>query len=278
MNSYKEKILWALLLIDLFAIAINFINPFLNFGINQNIITFSVLLLPVICLLLHSFWSLGVSRAITFLLLASLIGLFFEVWGLSSGVIFGGHYIYKQGAFMLFNVPYIVPIYWAVFIYTSYCITNSFLFWNNKNKPNKTEHFFRLLPLLVIFDGIFTLIIDLIMDPIQVHSGAWTWLDKGPYFGIPIGNFIGWFIVTILVTGIYRTYEYFYPRKISISKTIFMIPVIGYGTMGIAFLFSAIQIKFYPLAILCLLIMLPVTLINSGYFMYNKLLRKIKGN
>jgi uncharacterized membrane protein len=272
MKAYKEKILWTLLLIDLFAIVINFINPFLHLGINQNIINFFVLLFPILCLLFHSLWSLTMPRAIMFLLLASLIGLLSEVLGLSSGVIFGGHYVYQQSAFMLFNVPYIVPIYWAVFIYTSYCITNSFLFWSKKNKPNsKAKNIFLLVPLLVVFDGLFTVIIDLIMDPIQVHLGTWTWLDKGSYFGIPIGNFIGWFIVAILATGIFRTYEYFYPKTTNISKTTFMIPVIGYATLAIALLLLAVQNNLYPIAILSLLIMFPIALINGMFFAYNKL-------
>jgi len=148
---------------------------------------------------------------------------------------------------------------------------NSFLFWNNKDKPNsKAKNLFLLIPLLVIFDGLFTVIIDLIMDPIQVHSGTWAWLDKGPYFGIPIGNFIGWFIVAVLTTGIYRTYEYFYPKTTDISKTTFMIPVIGYGALSIAMLFIALQNNLYPIAILSLLIMFPVPLINVAVFIYNR--------
>ena len=260
-----------MLIADLFTVAIDLINLSLNLGISQNILTFLVLLFPILCILLHSFWSLTMPRAIMFLLLASLTGLFSEIWGLSSGVIFGGHYVYQQSAYMLFHVPYIVPIYWAVFIYTSYCVTNSFLFWNNKDKPNsKAKNLFLLIPLLVIFDGLFTVIIDLIMDPIQVHSGTWAWLDKGPYFGIPIGNFIGWFIVAVLTTGIYRTYEYFYPKTTDISKTTFMIPVIGYGALSIAMLFIALQNNLYPIAILSLLIMFPVPLINVAVFIYNR--------
>lgn len=273
MKKYGEKTLWTLLFLDLFVITISLINPFLNLGINQNILTFLVLLFPTLSLLIHSFLSLTIPKAIMFISLASLTGLFFEVWGLHSGVVFGGHYIYRQSDFMLFNVPYIVPIYWAVFIYTSYCLTNSFLFWNHKNKPSKLQNNFFFIPLLIAFDGIFTVIIDLIMDPLQVHSGAWTWLEKGPYFGIPIGNFVGWIIVAILVTGIYRTYEYFYPKTTDINKNIFMIPVIGYGTMSIAFLFLALQNNLYQIAILSLLIMFPIALINGMFFAYNKLPR-----
>ena len=213
-------------------------------------------------LILHSFWTLGAVRASVFILIAMVVGLLFEIWGLTSGVVFGGRYIYEQSSLMLFDVPYIVPIYWAVFVYTSYCISNSFLFWMNKNKPTKQYNNFLLIPLLMFFDGIFTVIIDLIMDPLQVKAGAWTWLDGGPYFGIPIGNFIGWFIVTIIITGIYRLLEYYYPKVMYINKSVFLIPVLGYFGLSMSFMIIALNYNFRTLGFLSLILMLPVIIIN----------------
>jgi uncharacterized membrane protein len=59
-------------------------------------------------------------------------------------------------------------------------------------------------------------------------SGAtfaiWAWLDGGPYFGVPIGNFVGWFVVTVLVTGLFRLFEYYKPQQdLLLSKSIFLL-------------------------------------------------------
>lgn len=40
---------------------------------------------------------------------------------------------------------------------------------------------------------------DLFLDPLGVSSGAWTWPEGGPYFGIPLLNFAGWFVVGVVI-------------------------------------------------------------------------------
>jgi putative membrane protein len=169
---------------------------------------------------------------------------------------------------MIFNVPIEVAFFWAVFIYTGYCITTSFLYWLNKDKPNHIQKNFSLLPLLILLDGFFVVAIDLFMDPLEVKAGAWRWLDGGTYYGIPIGNFVGWFLVTITVTGIYRLFEYFYSdRNSKIDRKVFLIPVIGYGTMSLSFGVSAFEYQLVSLAIIGMILMLPTVITNL--FMFN---------
>jgi uncharacterized membrane protein len=104
------------------------------------------------------------------------------------------------------------------------------------------------------------------MDPIQVKMGEWIWLENGPYFGIPIGNFIGWFLVTIIVTGIFRSFEFFRPMEYKDDKTIFIIPVIGYGVLALSFAISAIKYQIHNLAIYGILFMMPIVLFNLILF------------
>lgn len=152
-----------------------------------NLFRFLFLGVPVLLLVLHSFLTLSFRRGLFFIILASTIGLLMEMWGLKDGVIFGGHYIYKQNQLTLFDVPISVVLYWAVFIYTGYCLVNSFLVWQKNKQPNYRDRNYWIVPLLSIADGIVVIAIDLFMDPIQVYQGSWTWLEGGPYFGIPIG-------------------------------------------------------------------------------------------
>ena len=32
---------------------------------------------------------------------------------------------------------------------------------------------------------------DLVLDPAAVRLGFWAWYDPGPYFGVPVINFLG---------------------------------------------------------------------------------------
>jgi uncharacterized membrane protein len=41
----------------------------------------------------------------------------------------------------------------------------------------------------------------------MVADGHWRWLDGGAYFGIPISNFIGWFLTAAAIFAVWRWIE-----------------------------------------------------------------------
>ncbi|GII84003.1 membrane protein [Sphaerisporangium siamense] len=40
---------------------------------------------------------------------------------------------------------------------------------------------------------------DLFLDPQMTRLGLWEWADAGPYRGVPLSNFAGWLVVSLLV-------------------------------------------------------------------------------
>ncbi len=235
------------------------------------ILTDRVVLLALIVLLaLHSTWQVGLARAPAFFLLAASLGLGFEVWGLRGGSFFGGHYVYNGSGIKLWEVPYIIPIYWVVFIYTAYSISNAFLAWLGHHKPSKNSSQLGILVSLITLDGLLTVALDLILDPIQVRQGTWTWLDHGAYFGVPIGNFIGWFIVTVLVTGTFRLYEYLRPGKEVSDTYLLLIPVIGYGMLGVGLGLSAAAYGMYFVAVLSIVVVTAPAIGNVVLYLSQK--------
>ena len=260
----KEKVLWFLFYLDLLVIIAYLVGASVGQDFSSSgLIGLLVLTVPVLLVTLHAFWTLSPTRALIFFILASGIGLVSEIFGLTYGVFFGGQYVYRSFGPALFGVPLAVVLYWSVFIYTGYCLVTSSLYWLNRSKPNIANKNFWLLLLLVPADGLVVLAIDLFMDPLQVRDGSWTWLAGGPYFGVPVGNFVGWFIVAATSTGVFRVYEYLFPaKKINIGKTVFLIPVIGYALLAVSFGFSAINYKMYNLAAIGLLLMIPVSVVN----------------
>lgn len=262
------RILWIVFFINILVIALNIFDRLLDLGVTKSLtVKLFILFVPIILLFLHSMYSLGRVRGLFFIIIASLVGLGSEVWALRTGTIFGGHYIYRPDGLMIFNVPIAVAFFWGAFIYTGYCITTSFLYWLNKDKPNRINKNFLLLPLLVLLDGFFVVAIDLFMDPLEVKAGAWHWLEGGAYYGIPIGNFVGWFLVTIIVTGTYRLFEYLTSSTRSkIDKKIFLIPVISYSAMCLYFAVSAISAQLLSLIVVGLAVMLPTVIVNLLLF------------
>jgi putative membrane protein len=50
---------------------------------------------------------------------------------------------------------------------------------------------------------------DLCMDPVKsTIDGAWIWEDGGAYFGVPISNFLGWYLTVYLVFLLFALYLY----------------------------------------------------------------------
>src|SRR3989339_572029 len=264
-----ERVLWTTFYFLIFIILIKVVGNYFGFELEHRFTWFKLLFygVPVLLLVLHSIITLGYKKAIFFMFLASSTGTFFEYIGLKYGTFFGGHYVYEPQA-ALFTVPISVILFWAVFIYTGYTMTNSFLNWLKIKGPQKKLNNFLLLPLLILLDGYFVVAIDLFMDPIAVASGSWKWLEGGAYFGVPWGNFLGWFVVTIISVGIFRTFEYFFPLKNEkYNKSILIIPVICYGFMALSYVFLSLNYKLTNLYWLGSLLMLPQVFLNIFMFL-----------
>ncbi len=264
----KEGLLWKLSMLFVILTGVTTLADFAGIDIFKKYVWFKLFtyLLPVIILFLHSRLTLTPKRALSFFILAAIVGTLFEYIGLKYGTIFGGTYVYES-PLTLFTVPIDVVIYWAVFIYTGYSITNSFLYWLRQKKPNFKRKHFLLLLFEILCDGLILVSLDLFLDPVIIKTGAWRWIEGGPYFGVPIGNFIGWFIVTIIVTGAFRLFEYYFPRREAIyHKSIFIIPVLFYGVLALSFCFKALFYHMNTVALVGSLFMFPIVIVNLYFF------------
>lgn len=98
-------------------------------------------------------------------------------------------------------------------------------------------------------------------------------MSHGAYFGVPIGNFIGWFIVTVLATGFFRLYEYIKPAKVATEAYLLLLSVVGYCLMGLGFVASATIYGMYFISVIGIVLFVPVTIINV--LLYLKKIRSI---
>ncbi|MBI5134985.1 carotenoid biosynthesis protein, partial [Candidatus Uhrbacteria bacterium] len=147
-----------------------------------------IMLLPVVFTVLHSAWSFSWRFTALLMGVGGAVGFLFEEIGLTYGVVFGGQYSYPQHTLLIAQVPILVVLYWPLFIYLSYCLSNAVFRWFSGIDRFPTK----AIPFLLIADGFIAVSIDLFLDPIQVQLGSWQWHANGWYYGIPIGNFVGW--------------------------------------------------------------------------------------
>lgn len=220
-------------------------------------------ILQLILLLYHAAWTMSWKRSLLFVVIVMGFGLIAEMIGVRFGVLFGGSYSYKSTVGMVGGVPVLVLLYWACFVYGGYCISSSFLFWLKREKPALKRRDGYVLPFLILLDGLLVVAIDLLMDPMMVKMGNWQWLGGGAYYNIPLGNFLGWFVVVICSSGSFRLYEYFHPQpKRLLPDSIFLIPVISYALLCIVMVAVTVILELHALALSGFFFMFPVVVIN----------------
>jgi uncharacterized membrane protein len=45
--------------------------------------------------------------------------------------------------------------------------------------------------------------VDVGLDPVMVKLGAWVWQTRGIVFGIPVQNYMGWWLTVFVILGLY---------------------------------------------------------------------------
>jgi uncharacterized membrane protein len=160
---------------------------------------------------LHCSSLLGVKKTIVFFAIAWSFGLVSETLGAARGLIFGP-YSYNLPKFFFGLVPFETPISWAVIIYVAYALTNQFMFGAIGDRPSLKLTRLNAAGLIIVasaIGGLIAMNLDMILDPVAVspQNPGWVWIGGGPYFEVPISNFIGWFFVTFFAVLLFRFYE-----------------------------------------------------------------------
>lgn len=103
-------------------------------------------------------------------------------------------YHYNADDFLLTvaDVPLVIGFGWAAIIYSGFELARRF------------DVSARVTPLFV---ALFALHIDLAIDAVAIRVPFWTWTPPGAWFGVPLGNFLGWFLVAALFTAAWLALE-----------------------------------------------------------------------
>jgi len=149
--------------------------------------------LVVISILVTSFPLYELAKMIAMIVFLAWV---FEVIGSKTGIPFGDYHYTDKLNFQLLDVPILIPLAWLMMLPPSWAVGK--LIGNSR----------------ITFVAISALAMtawDLYLDPQMVSWEIWLWEKAGMYFGIPILNYIGWFIVSALITALIA------PEKIPIA-------------------------------------------------------------
>jgi bisanhydrobacterioruberin hydratase len=108
----------------------------------------------------------------------------FEVLGVWTGFPFGGYAYTEVFAPLLFGVPLVMTAAWVVL--TAYTFTLAGTLGLR-------------LPLAILVATVWLTAVDLVLDPVAAGPmGLWVWEHPGAYYGIPVSNYLGWLLVSLV--------------------------------------------------------------------------------
>jgi uncharacterized membrane protein len=155
---------------------------------------------------------LGPRDLLVFFLIAYSIPLLYEYTlglGFNEFVEFAGSYSTLLGPMFLGKVPYVIPLVWSISLYVTFTMTN--IIFNRIRTTHKSEErvslswFFKIVGMGIVA-GLIMASIDLVIDPVMVAMGAWSWPHGGAYYGIPLWNYEGWIEITAVTFVVYSSY------------------------------------------------------------------------
>ena len=129
-------------------------------------------------------------RELLMLSVAAALGFLAEVLGVHYGFIFSPYHYTSVLQPQLLGVPLVMLSAWMVLVaYVRQMLASAAL-------PAWLE---------AVLAAAWMTAIDLVIDPLAANQlSYWRWQQSGAYYGIPLHNFIGWFVVGLLIFGVLR--------------------------------------------------------------------------
>jgi len=155
--------------------------------------------------LAHAWYCLGGRLTLAFFGLSAIVSWAFEQVGVATGLVFGAYQYTDYLGGKLGHVPLLIPLAWFMMIYPSYVIANLALERRPTGTPGGAGSLLRLAAASAAVMTVWDLVIDPILSGPQVR--AWVWETGGPYYGVPIQNYLGWLATTFAVYLAYRAIE-----------------------------------------------------------------------
>ena len=188
---------WSLIVVYLF------VNILLIFTYkNPNLLaidSFLVTALLFIIAVFHGTERYGKKNMAIFFLITLAVSFFFENLSIRTGFPFGFyHYSPTLG---LLTVPLIIIFAYFSIGYLSWMLSHVLTYQYSRKLEGKQIF---IVPFIAAFIMVMW---DLSVDPISsTLQGLWVWTNPGVYFGVPISNFFGWFLVVYIFFQIFALY------------------------------------------------------------------------
>lgn len=149
------------------------------------------------------------------------LGMSVEWIGVHSGKLFGTYHYSDILGPLAFGVPITLGFAWIAVIYNAALISYDF----GRRGP-------RLWLAKGLQIGFWTVLLDLVLDPVAHARGFWSWGSTGGFYGVPWSNFAGWFIVAMVLSLTLRNVQTTC-RSARLGTRLYQAILIFFGAVGL---------------------------------------------
>jgi uncharacterized membrane protein len=132
---------------------------------------------------LHLFVSRGARAAVLMLVLCFLVAGSLEMLSVHTGVPYGWYSYSEKLGPGLAGVPLLVPLCWQMMAWNALRVAELIA----------PKRWFVVVAALALTAW------DVFLDPQMVRAGLWVWARQGEYVGIPLENYLGWFLTALIL-------------------------------------------------------------------------------
>lgn len=149
---------------------------------------------PALFALIHGAMFYRIRGILSFIAICLLVGNVFESVGVLTGFPFGRYYFTDLMGPKLFRVPVLLGLAYVGMSYLSWTLARLML---GTVRNSLVGSQVVTLPLLASFIMVAW---DLSQDPVwSTILRAWVWRQGGAYFGVPVSNFLGWYVTVYVI-------------------------------------------------------------------------------
>ncbi|MDQ0735828.1 putative membrane protein [Arthrobacter agilis] len=140
--------------------------------------------LPAFIALVRQF---GAARGAAALAAIAVFGYLIEGFGVATGYPYGEFYYGDPlGPTILGLVPYLLPLSYVPLVIGAVAVVSG------------TGTVLRR----IVLGGLLLVVVDGVLDPGAAALGFWIWPDGGPYYGVPLSNYVGWLISGLIASAL----------------------------------------------------------------------------
>ena len=148
---------------------------------------------PIVFALIHGTMFYRARGILIFFAICLVVGNIFENVGVRTGLLFGHYYFTDLMGPKLFAVPIQLGLAYLGMAYLSWTLTRLIL--GGMRSPLQGSRVV-ILPLVAAFIMVAW---DFSQDPVwSTILHLWIWQQGGAYFGVPVSNFLGWYLTVYI--------------------------------------------------------------------------------